>query len=662
MRLTIDFETASLCKLADAGANAYAEHPSTQVLCVAFAEDDAQPWGGAGDERGTFERLGEAAARAECILAHNVGFERAIWRHRLVPIGIELPPLEKWECTAARAAAIALPRSLGQLSEVLDLKAKKSDKGAALIQRFCVPRKGALRELDDIGLGELIAYCKQDVRAEQELDRLLPPLVPFERAAWLMDQRINERGVYFDAEHCRAALAIMARVEAEALVRFQALTGISSPRQRTLVLGWLRAQGVPLVSTKKEVTEPLAAGRWPVDEPASSMKGWPAPGMPVPEKVQEVCRLVRALGRTSVQKYETALERRMSDGRARDLFMYCGCSTGRWSGMGFQPQNIPRGKIKNMVTAARAIRLRDLEALEMLYGDAAELLSHAVRGVVVASPGRQLEVADKSAIEARVIAWVAGDAGLLDDFRAKIDIYVNMARLIYGIAAHAEVTEEQRWFGKQTILGLGFGMGVDKFELQCIAQGKRVSRKLIERAVKIYRGRFANTICAAWRKMEGAALRALKGAGQPERTCKVAWQIKVKAGQRVLCCTLPSGRDLHYWCPKVSRRMTPWGEPTEGISYMGVHPKTKQWARLGTYGGKLVENVVQAIARDSLTVDAIGAEADARPIVMHVHDELVTEIEPGRAPGLVEIMSTAPEWAPGLPLSAAGWVGERYRK
>lgn len=665
MRLTIDFETRSELDLMEVGAWRYAEHHSAEVACIAFAIDEEEPVGFSLDETSVFSEFKKLTKQAEMIVAHNAGFERAVWTMQLVKQhGIPLPPFEKWDCTSARAAAVNLPRALAQLSAVLNLKQKKDLEGEKRMHALCQPHRGVLRPIGFDDMVDLIDYCKQDVRAEQEIDRLLPALKPQEREVWLMDQRVNARGAFFDREHCESAIAIMSQLEEAAMKRFVELTGIRSPRCRGQIRDWLRARGVPIVSSKGAVTAVIADGKWPLDQPihAETASAWPK--APPAADVREACELVRALGRASVAKYKSAMERVNADGRARNLFTYCGTSTGRWTAGGFQPHNLPRGKIKDMELAARIIRTRDPEIVEALYGDAAETLSHAARGIVIAPPGKDIEVADFSAIEARGVAWIGGDAPMLAEFESGADPYITMARLVYGLRADQPVTFEQRWFGKSSILGLGFGMGANKFEKQCAQMGLKVPRALIDKAVKVYRERFAKTICATWRKVERAAMSAIRG--QPAQACKTTWRMVKIAGKNVLRCELPSGRGLHYWEPYIKDRLVPWGEMRPGIHFMGISMTTKQWFPLDTYGGKLVENVVQGLARDLIAHAAVQSEktedGSNRKIVMHVHDELICEVDEGKGGKLIPIMAQPPAWAKGFPLNASGWIGKRYRK
>lgn len=665
--LHLDFETRSFAALDRVGANRYAEDPTTDVMCLAwrFGSNPTDHWspgaaalssgigaslfapsGGPPDPE-SIERFAAQAATAARVVAHNAGFERAIWRHCLPEI--PLPPLERWDCTAARAAAIGLPRSLEHAAFVLGLEMQKDKAGKLLMVSLSnpLPKKkgGGFRPVSQEELDRLVAYCVQDVAVESELDRILPPLHPLDRAAWLCDMTVNERGALFDREHCESALATMREIEATVLPRFAELTGVTSVHMHQRLLDWMQAQGAGIFDVQAETMDHVAAD----------------PRMP-PE-VREAARLRRILSRSSVKKYEAALERRCRDGRGRDLFIFHGTSTGRWTGAGFQPQNLPRGKIKDADVAAWTIAKRDPALCEALYGDPTELLSHAVRGTVVAPEGQVLTVCDWSSIEARILAWTAGDEALLEDFRAGRGVYENMARQIYELPPDAPVTSDQRFLGKSSILGLGFQMGEDRFMENCAQQGRPVPRALIQRAVKAYRGRFKDTICASWSKVEDAAIAAMRDpAARGFTTSRCTWFRTTSAGLPVLCCRLPSGRRLHYWQPSIRERMTPWKEMRPALHFWARDAKTGQWGEEDSYGGKLVENFVSGIARDVLAYAIPRVEAAGMPVSLHVHDEIVTETEGDRVAELEALMTALPSWAEGLPLAAAGWSGTRYRK
>jgi DNA polymerase len=647
----LDFETRSGADLTKLGAHRYAEDPTTELACAVWSPAPGEFSGGLGRDpewRDRFVAGIEGMGQDGRIVAHNAGFERAIWRHCMP--WVPLPSIDRWDCTAARAAAIGLPRSLEHVNLVLGLQQQKDIEGRKLMLALAKPRAGKFKSPTIQELERLLAYCEQDVRAERELDGILPALHPLDRAAWELDILLNERGVAFDREHCENAIATMTILQTRELARFQQLTGLDKPSKRAKFQAWLNERGVPARDTQADTMAAIADGKWPA-------------GKPAPVEVREACGIVRALGRSSITKYRSALDRQCLDGRARDLLVFCGASTGRWTGSGFQPQNMPRGKIKDADAAARAVALRDPDAIEILYGDPAELLSHSVRGIVIAGPGRTLSVCDWSSVEARVTAWVSGDRGLLDDFRAGRDPYVSMARVIFDLVPEAIVTPEQRFVGKIAILGLGYGMGAEKFMATCAKQGRAIATDLAKHTVDAYRTRFRDSIVAAWYKLEKASMGATRDpSGRGVQAARTVWALGRKAGLPVLTCRLPSGRSLHYWQPRVAPKMTPWGERRPALFHWSVNSLTREWSESDAYGGLLLENVVQAISRDLLAVAHPVIEAAGMPVVLHVHDEVVAETKCDRAAELAVIMSTPPTWAADLPLAAAGWSGRRYRK
>jgi DNA polymerase len=742
-RLTHDFETRSALKLPKVGGWAYSEHESTDTVCLSWATGEADepkvwspkwaydivaPWYLAArsvpveldcpwlvvteGDRMPGELAAAAAMGPKCCLfeAHNAFFEKSIWKNVMMgKYGWAAPGEAAFRCSAAKASSFSLPRALEDAVDALGVPVLKDMVGNRVMQKVARPRKARKAEKKELlargcseaadGLGwtdpgtgavfwlwnedpadlfRTWEYCRQDVRAERALSRALSDLPPRELRTWLADQRVNARGIHVDLDMARAALRIadqaVDRATADAVeaatVRDEA-GGVAEPSpfetlgQRDKVIAWVESRGVAMPDAKGETIDAMLEGDLPAD-------------------VRTVLRAKRTAGRTSVAKYEAILRSACSDDRLRDTMMYHGAGTGRWTGKLFQPHNMVRGKMKDPDTMCAVILEGDLGWLESCYGpsDPMEVLSWAVRGAVTASRGRDLLAADYSGVEARGTTWLVRDDENLEVFRrpkGEPGVYREMAADIYNVPAASidKGTNEgflMRWVGKQAILGLGYGMGWKKFVATCLKYGQVIDAKLAKRVVSVYREKFYMTV-QFWKDVERAAIKAVENPG----VVFPCGRVRFAAKGRFLYCVLPSGRAIAYCKPVVVWGSTPWGEKRKKLTYMTVDSKTHKWVRTDTWGGKLTENVVQALCRD-LMADAILRLEDSPEgivviddlvlvtgpydVVLSVHDELVTEADEGE--GSVEelcaIMTALEPWAEGFPLAAEGWRGKRYRK
>jgi DNA polymerase len=362
-----------------------------------------------------------------------------------------------------------------------------------------------------------------------------------------------------------------------------------------------------------------------------------------------------------------------ADNRIRDMLMYHGAGTGRWTGKMVQPHNFPRGSLKPKEAglACELIREDNKEFIEMLWGSddpnakkaltVMEVLSSALRGSITAAPGNDLVVADYSSIEARVLVWLVGDKKALDVFHSGKDIYKDMAVSIYNVP-YEEVDDEQRRMGKQAILGLGYQMGPDKFKFTLWdSYDIHIELDLAQMVVDAYRIRYAK-VKAFWNHINECAIRAVKN---PNRVVKVNDKVMFKFSKGFLRCRLPSGRTLYYRDPRIKKKELPWGGKADTLTYMNVDGKTKKWVRTDTYGGKLTENVVQAIARDFMGYGISNINDHGKyQIILSVHDELLAECPGGTGDyeEFEDLMATLPPWGAGCPVAAEGWQGIRYRK
>jgi len=675
---------------------------------LVITKDNAMP-----EELATAVAMGPKCCQFE---AHNAFFEKSIWTNLMkARYGWTMPDNEAFRCSAAKASSFSLPRALENAVEALGVSVTKDMTGNRIMQKVARPRKARKAEKkvllakgyleaadgfgwkdpdsnhvfwlwneDPIDLFHTWEYCRQDVRAERALSHSLSDLPPKEQRTWLADQRINMRGIHVDIDMAKAALSIAdqavdrATTDAiEAATIRDAAGKVVKPSpfetlgQREKVITWVESRGVAMPNAQGATIDAMLEG----DKNGSA---------PLPEDVRIVLKAKRTAGRTSVAKYEALLRSAGSDERMRDTMMYHGAGTGRWTGKLFQPHNMVRGKMKDPDTMCAVILEGDLKWLEMCYGpaDPMEVLSWAVRGAVTASHGRDLLAADYSGVEARGTTWLVYDEENMEIFlrpKGMPGIYREMAADIYNVPA-AGIDKEtvkgflMRWVGKQAILGLGYGMGWKKFVATCAKYGQEISAKLAKHVVSVYREKFY-LVNQFWKDVERAAIRAVDNPGTVFPCGRVRFVMK----GRFLYCVLPSGRAIAYCKPVVVWGNTPWGEKRKKLTYMTIDGKTHKWVRTDTWGGKLTENIVQALCRDLMadailrlednpegiiTIDDQILVTESYDVIMSVHDELVAEADEGvgSVKELCAIMTALEPWAKGFPLAAEGWRGKRYRK
>ena len=726
-KATGDFETRSARDLKKCGAYVYSLHRTTSVMCFAFRLPYWAPgrtglWHPAYPHLGIEEEGREDLQEFFCWIAlgglfeaHNAFFERCIWENICVPrLGWPRVPHGQWCCSAAKCSVHGLPRDLDRAGAVLGCLELKDKAGAALMLKLCKPRKPLKAEREAwVDAGSpllwresredfecLWTYCRRDVLAEEDISSHLDDLSDLEQRVWQMDQDMNWRGILADVELAQSALYLVERYTARCNEELCAITGgrVQTAGQREQFKDWCSINGLRLEDTQGVTLDRVL-----------KMKGL------APEIARAVF-IVRDVNRTSVAKYKVVLQRAPADGRLRDLLMYSGAGTGRWTGKGFQPHNLVKGKFTTheaIRNVCDVIKGRDLDYLVAMYGDRVmEVLSWAMRGVLVASEGRELLVADFAAIEARVVLWLARQMSALEVFERGECIYCDMATGVYGYTVTKKVNNDnnERQFGKQAILGLGFEMGFVKFLLTCrkydIVFTEAMARRIVgegwdqhvekiasyfssvpgrrqalvdegfdvdevmhelvlmRHTVMTYRARYAE-VAQMWRDQEDAAIAAVRSPGR---------RVTVERGRntwvvegRFLKCYLPSGRPLHYCDPKVVMKRLPWSktERKASLTFMGMSSKTNQWVRKDAYGGLLVENITQATARDLMAEAMVRMDDDPRlDVVMSVHDEVICEADPGTCTvhEFERSMAWTPAWAKGCPVDAEGWAGPRYRK
>lgn len=556
-------------------------------------------------------------------------------------------------------------------------------------------------------------YCDRDVEAEHYFSEMLPDLPESELRIWQMDQDMNLRGIRCDLDMVKQAIRMKDQEVAAMNAELADIMGIPederegfSATQRAVVKEWVNVQGVALPDTQAKTLDKFAA-----------KTGLPA-------HISAALKIIREVNRSSTAKYDTMLERAdPRDWRLRDLMMYHGAGTGRWAGKGVQPHNFPRGSIKDMMAACRLIVDGDVDAIRILYGEVMEHLSSALRGALTASAGRDLIVADYAAIEARVVMWLARQESAMQIFMDESagvgdGIYCDMATGIYGFPVKKKLHPSERQFGKQAILGLGFQMGFVTFLLTCkkydisftkdqvmkivgsqyhdleqsiekyfLTDKRRIKKMkdaelsirehmhelvLMQYTVKKYRSRYPE-VKQMWDDQEEAATQAIRNKGQVIECSRGrnSWVVETIGGQECLVTYLPSGKPLFYWNPKLVLTKTPFKNPDGTpvlkpvITFWGVDPYTKKWSIQTTYGGKLVENITQATARDLMALAMVRADDEGTyEVLLSVHDELICEVDKdkGDVKSFEKMMAQTPGWAKGCPVDAEGWRGERYRK
>ena len=642
----IDIETYSSNDLKSCGVYKYVEAPDFTILlfaysvdrgpvtCCDFAQGETLP-----------ENVVEALRDPGVVkTAFNAAFERVCISHYF---GWPLMDPAQWRCTMVRAARMGLPLSLGQCGEVLRLADGKMKEGAALIRYFSVPNRGK-RHLpaDAPDRWEVFKkYCIRDVEVEQailaKVRRLEIPA--FDEELYTVDQRINDRGVMIDAQMVANAARFDDDYKAELLKEAQQISGMENPNSPAQIKQYIhQATGLPIQSLNKK----------DLDDIEKQLKYWPKP--------RRVLEIRREMGKTSNKKYPAMLQCVCQDGRIHGLLQFCGAArTGRWAGRLVQIQNLPQNHLQDLDYARQLVKAGDLADFELNYSNPTQVLSELIRTAFIAKPGCTFHVCDFSAIEARVIAWIAGENWVLDVFRNGGDIYCATASQMFGVPVEKHgANAELRQKGKIAVLALGYGGGIGALENM---GGSKMGLTEREEKEIILKWRDANPrIVKFWATVEAAAMKALKTG----ESTTIHRGIEVAKRWGMLTITLPSGRIVCY--PR-ARIGTEYGDSWRGdheiIEYEGLNQTTKKWEAIRTYGGKLTENIVQSVARDILGIVILRAEAAGLKIVFHIHDEIVVEAEPGQTlEDVTTIFSQPIDWCKDLPLKGAGYTTPYYLK
>lgn len=703
MILQIDFETYSACDLKTAGLDNYAKHPTTGVHCMAWAfdEDPGVRIFAPMMSNAACQLALDHVAGGGLVYAHNAAFELAIWNNVCVPkYGWPELKLEQVRCTMAMAYAMSLPGSLEKAAAALGVPQQKDMKGSRVMMQLAQPREVIPSDIsDDLTyyrfwtpddapekFQQLYDYCRQDVEVERALHKRMMELSDYEQTIWQIDQRINNRGVQVDLAAVNAAIRLVesekARLDAEML----RVTGgeVGKCTEVQLLVKWIRNQGVEIKGAAKADVLDALSGE-------------------LPDRVRLALGLRKEAAKSSTAKLIAMRDAASADGRVRGTKQYHGANTGRWAGRRVQTDNYPRGflaphEVDDAIAAIKRLPTSDAaKYLSMMFGPVLDVISSCLRGMLVPSDGNDFGQADFSNIEGRVLAWLAGEEWKLQAFR---DFDAGTGPDIYNLT-YAEsfevpvesVTKDQRQIGKVEELAFGFGGGVGAGQSMARIYNIKVDDSTMDKWKTLWRNKHPK-IVYYWHDLESAAINAVQlgcvcKAGAKDR------QVAFKKDGSFLWCRLPSGRVLCYPYPwidtavkftwlergvlhhatwsgaRVAKEGLPIGarvtrEDRGVLFYMAVNSTTNKWEETSTYGGSLAENVTQAVARDLLADALVRLEDNGYPVTMHVHDEVVVEVPADSPADTVEkiemLISQTPEWAKGLPVSAEGWRGRRYRK
>lgn len=717
--MRMDWETQSEIDIIKQGGYVYAMHPSTDALMASYRIGDGPLRRWAKGEPCPADIVAHVAAGG-IIKALNAAFERLIWWHVMsARHGWPTPALEQFQCTAVAAAAMSLPRSLDRLGDALGLEVKKDKRGKALMKIHSIPTgftetgEPIWHDLadDPASMEDYKTYCDFDVLTEEGADKRLIPLSDYEQRAYVLNERVNDRGVRIDVKSARASIAMTAKVEKLLADELKRLTGgvVGSVTSLPKMKEWLSGQGFEFDDLGKDTLEEFL---FEFDD--------------IPPHVRRVLEIRLEGAKSSVKKIVSMLDRVCADNRARGTYVAHGAGqTGRYSARGLQLHNMPKYRksfekaLENglsMETLFQVLRSGDPAYVEFMYGaeigQPLHLLADATRSFIWAAPGHRLIDVDYSSIEGRMAAWFAREDWKLDAFRA-LDrgeghgIYELAAAGIYGIDI-SEVTKVHRPTGKVAELSCQYQTGaggIRKFARQAkiklgtlypalweaadLDQREYMDKRFAERTaahdgncevlgregwiaaelIKTgWRGRHPG-IVAAWSLLEEAATNAVLEPGSIQSVMGVKYTV----AHAFLWCQLPSGRCLAYGMPKMQETEAPWADKTlaparrekkMSLTVRGTDAQTEKWIRFPVYGGSLFNNVVQGSARDILVHGMFNAEAAGYPIVLHTHDEMAAELPYGKGSWqeLATIAAQLPAWSTDLPLTADGWEAKRYRK
>ncbi len=636
MIYSIDFETRSFADLKDRGLDIYANCLSTEVICIAFgtSEDNVivnEP------THAAIQPLLTHVASGGKIAAWNAIFEYAIWNCVCVP-KYNWPPLKLEQCidTMGIAAANNIPQSLDEAGQFLDAEFKKDPIGKRLIQKLCKPQKGVYNKDPEL-LNQLFEYCKQDVKTEIAIGRILRPLDASEQKIWELTQRINIRGVPVNFEEINNAVKAVDNAQQAIDQETLTLTGCK-PSERAKLLAWLNQHGAALKDLTAET----------VSEALKDVYKIPT--------INRVLELRQEGSQTSVAKYAKMLEIQR-DGKIRNTLVYHGASTGRWASRGgLNLQNIARPMLTDDEIT---------EAIPRVFGQGIGTmreLTSLVRASICAPKGQTFVDVDFSSIENRVASWIANQTDKVELFRRGLDEYKVFASTSLYRVPYEEVTKEQRQVSKSAVLGCMFGQGAKGLVEYAKGMGVKLTEGQSKNAVDNYRASYPK-VKALWYACEDAAIQAVQ---TPGVAFKANDRVVMKFDKGALWMRLPSGRLICWQRPMLESVMTPWGAEKLAVTVHGLNTFTRKWTRNVLIGSSIFQSAVQGTARDFLAMAMLSLEDKGYSVCNSIHDEVLLLVDESKQDvaldEVIKIMTTTPKWAPDFPLAAEGWVGTRYRK
>lgn len=701
-----DFETYCDLDVTKVGAYRYAQHPSCEVLTLTWSHDGVyHVWVPGASKKvrdAVTDYMDDKATEQgiECALhitpklpkalrklaedpevqfnAHNAQFEFCIWQY-VMARRYDAPLLspDRFTCTAAMCAAAGLPRALGKVGTVLQLDIEKDKDGKRLLKKFAalqpakkpskknpegVPPRRILPDDDPEEFAKLVSYNVTDVIAEEGIDAYVPPLSRAEQKFYTLDLVMNTRGIPLDMKAVKTAMPVLTELENRVKAKATELTGGIKPTQRDKMLEFFKGIGLDVENLQAKTLKDVLTLR-----------------KDLTDQQRQLIQLRVEGGKASTKKLKKMLEVVCEDGRVRGAFLFFGAHTGRWAGKLIQPQNFTRGEYKpwQQEMLFDILYIGDPDVLEMLYEWPIDAIAQGMRGFLKVRKGKKFVVSDFSAIEARMLAWLANETEVLKIYHANGDVYIRMAAKLYkrdeaellrlckppeGVDPDKKAVG-QRKFAKDIVLGCGYQMGGPGFHKNCVMRGINVELEECNDAVKVYRKEHPN-IVKFWWDTERCAAEAIKQGrtkANPIRLRNLTFYMESNERMTWLCIGLPSGRPIRYCNPKVEKAER-FGKTVDKISY---RTEVKgMWIRESTYGGKLVENITQAVARDVMVESMVKAEKRGYACIGTVHDELISEVDDdfGSAHELEEIMRIRPKWCADAPINAEGWEGPRYRK
>lgn len=672
----IDFETQSEVDLKKVGATAYALHPSTRIVCMAFAlpsSNVVQVYEPNNFEADILQNIGWVQAQLEkqdfYFIAHNAYFDATIWNEVATrQFGFPRVPYSKWRCTAAKAAYYNLPSSLEGACEALDLEIKKDKVGAEAMKRIMSPaiikkvvgqkkdkpvyeKETKLLNYEDApeDFDRVYEYCKIDVEAMIGLDQKLWDDIPeIEHKYWVHTCNLNRKGIQVDISLAERATILFEEYKTRANAKALEISNgtIQNSNSSKQVKELAAREGYELTSLTRTAIEEFLK-----DDT-------------VPQVLRDILTLKIATNKSSAAKYQRISEMQLN-GRVHDLLRYYGASTGRMSGQGIQVQNLPKGDLKMKYDIEGAVldaKTLSFDQLTHKYGDVAIFLIAIIRHAVRATDGNKFIVADFASVEPRMLALISGQEDLLEAFRNNAKIYEAQAAFTFKMKVEdVKPGSKERFVGKTQVLACGYSMGAKKFQTYCAIQNQHFTLDFCQQAIDAYREKNFK-IKEFWKTQETNVRKVIRKLEARATDGVLTWYMR----KEFLCCRLPSGRTLHYFKPRLTpKKFTYKGEEKSGTNIDFLKPFHKQVLIRNIYGGLITENITQALCRDVLMENILKCEEAGYSVAFHVHDEVIAEIPEGfgSISEFDKILCSVPKWAEGFPIATGEtWVGKRYKK